>query len=49
MPLWLLPARDVLSLAIFVAGFFARSVDWRGSGLRMEKNGRIAARSESLP
>ena len=49
MPLWLLPARDVLSLAIFVAGFFTRSVDWRGSGLRMEKNGRIAARSESLP
>jgi ceramide glucosyltransferase len=49
LPLWLLPARDTLSLAVFVSGFFARSVDWRGSGFRMEANGRIAARSESLP
>jgi ceramide glucosyltransferase len=49
LPLWLLPARDSLSLAVFVSGFFARSVDWRGSGFRMETNGRIAARSESLP
>ncbi|HWL46311.1 MAG TPA: bacteriohopanetetrol glucosamine biosynthesis glycosyltransferase HpnI [Sphingomonadaceae bacterium] len=48
MSLWLLPARDILAFAIFVAGFFARAVDWRGSGFRMEKDGRIAARSESL-
>lgn len=45
---WLLPVRDSLSLVVFVVGFFVRSVDWRGAALRMEKHGRIAARSESL-
>ena len=44
---WLLPARDFLSLAIFVASYTVRSVDWRGTRLTMEKDGRIAAGTES--
>jgi ceramide glucosyltransferase len=40
---WLLPARDLLSSAVFVASIFVRSVDWRGQRLRMEGGGRIAA------
>ena len=44
---WLLPARDFLSLAIFVASYAARSVDWRGTRLTMGVDGRIAAETES--
>ena len=29
-PYWLIPVRDLLSFAIFVAGFVARDVSWRG-------------------
>jgi len=46
-PKWLLPARDFLSLAIFVASYAARSVDWRGTRLTMGADGRIAAETES--
>lgn len=45
-PLWLLPARDCLTLAVFVATYFVRSVDWRGQRLRMDENGRISADTE---
>jgi hypothetical protein len=45
---WLLPARDFLSLAIFVASYGARSVDWRGTRLTMGADGRIAPETESL-
>lgn len=47
MALWLLPARDIVSFALYVATFCVRSVDWRGAKLRMEKNGRVSAGSES--
>lgn len=40
-PLWLLPLRDLLSSAVFVASLFVRSVDWRGQRLTMVSNGRI--------
>ena len=45
---WLLPARDLLSFAIFVTSFVARSVDWRGARLTMGQGGRIAPEMESL-
>jgi ceramide glucosyltransferase len=45
---WALPARDLLSFAIFVASFVARSVDWRGARLTMGLDGRIAPEMESL-
>jgi ceramide glucosyltransferase len=46
-PLWLLPLRDCLSFGVFVASFFARSVDWRGARLKMTGNGRMAAAETS--
>ncbi len=39
--LWLLPARDALSLAVFVASFFARRVVWRDRQYRVEPSGRV--------
>lgn len=40
-PRWLLPLRDLLSFAIFVASFFVRQVRWRDAELAMRKAGRI--------
>ena len=48
-PLWLLPARDVLSLTVFLASFFVASVDWRGTSLRMAPHGTIIADPENSP
>jgi len=45
-PMWWLPARDLLSFAVFVASFAARSVDWRGARLRIGPRGRVAAKPE---
>jgi ceramide glucosyltransferase len=39
--LWLLPLRDVLSFAVFVASFFGRRVSWRDQNLYVEPNGRM--------
>lgn len=41
-PFWLLPLRDCFTLAVFIATFFVRSVDWRGARFRMTGDGRIA-------
>ena len=45
-PIWWLPARDLLSFAIFLASFAARSVDWRGVELRIGPRGQVTAKSE---
>ena len=45
-PLWLLPLRDCLTFAVFIGSFAARSVDWRGTTLKMVERGRIAAEPE---
>ncbi|MDQ2879137.1 MAG: bacteriohopanetetrol glucosamine biosynthesis glycosyltransferase HpnI [Pseudomonadota bacterium] len=42
----LLPARDCFTFAGFIASFFSTSVDWRGSRLKMKRDGRIAADPE---
>ena len=42
----LIPLRDLLSFLIFLAAWFARSVDWRGTTLHMGPNGRAAAARE---
>lgn len=47
-PYWLLPLRDCLTFAVFVASLVVRSVDWRGATLRMKPDGRIAAEPENL-
>ena len=40
--LWLLPMRDVLSFAVFVASFFGRSVFWRDQLFQVEPSGRMS-------
>ena len=40
--LWLLPVRDVLSFAVFVASFFGRSVFWRDQLFQVEPSGRMS-------
>lgn len=43
-PASLLPLRDLLSCAIFVATFFIDKVDWRGSQFRVTRDGRLQLR-----
>ena len=38
---WLLPVRDLLSFAIWIAGYMGRTVHWRGRKLRLLKDGRM--------
>ncbi len=44
----LIPLRDCLGFAIFVASFLVRSVDWRGTRLHMAGNGRVETQVEKL-
>jgi len=45
--LLLLPLRDCLSLAVFVASFVTRSVDWRGARLTIGGDGRMTVPTET--
>jgi len=38
---WLLPLRDLLSFAIFIASFFGRRVAWRGGKFRIGRSGQL--------
>jgi ceramide glucosyltransferase len=40
---WLLPVRDLLSFAIFVASLFVRTVTWRGRRYRVRPDATVAA------
>lgn len=40
--LWLIPLRDMLSFAVFVAAFFSARIDWRGTNFRVDKGGALA-------
>ena len=39
--LWLLPVRDALDFAVFVASFFGRTVFWRDQLFRVEPSGQM--------
>ena len=43
LKLWLLPLRDLLSFAVFIASFFGRRVSWRDQNLYVEPNGHMTA------
>jgi ceramide glucosyltransferase len=45
---WLLPARDALSFAVFVASFFGRTVFWRDEHFRVEATGRMTADGDKV-
>lgn len=40
-PLWLLPVRDLLSFAVFIASFLGRSVAWRDRRFRIGPEGQL--------
>jgi len=40
-PLWLMPVRDLLSFAVFVASFFSRTVAWRDRTFRIGPDGQL--------
>ncbi len=46
-PLHLLPLRDVLSFAVFVASFFARRVEWRDRTFRVGPGGELTLDGDS--
>ena len=39
---WLLPVRDLLSFGVWAAGYFSRTVAWRGRRLKLLEGGRMA-------
>jgi ceramide glucosyltransferase len=44
--LWLLPVRDALSFAVFVASLFSRKVVWRDRRYRLEASGQMTVDGE---
>jgi ceramide glucosyltransferase len=48
-PYWLIPVRDLLSFAVFVAGFVARDVSWRGHHYELMSEGILKPDRRSRP
>jgi ceramide glucosyltransferase len=46
-PYWLIPVRDMLSFAIFIGGFLARDVNWRGQRYRLLSEGTMMSERRS--
>ncbi len=44
---WLVPFRDLAGLAVWVAGLFGETVEWRGARMRLSPDGRITVLSEA--
>jgi ceramide glucosyltransferase len=42
-PAWMIPLRDVMSFAVWVASFFGRGVEWRGRRFFAQSDGRLVA------
>jgi ceramide glucosyltransferase len=45
---WLLPVRDALSVAVFIASFFARTVFWQDHYFRVEASGRMTVDEDKV-
>ena len=39
---WLIPFRDLAGFAVWLAGLFGKTVDWRGQKLKLRADGKIA-------
>ena len=40
-PYWLIPLRDLLSFVVYLAGFMARDIDWKGQRYRLVSEGTL--------
>jgi hypothetical protein len=38
---WLVPIQDVISLLVWIAGFFGSTIDWRGRRYKLLPDGRF--------
>jgi ceramide glucosyltransferase len=47
--LWLLPVRDLLSFAVFLASFLGRGVVWRNRVFRVAASGRLTVDGDKVP
>jgi ceramide glucosyltransferase len=47
--LWLLPVRDLLFFAVFLASFLGRGVVWRDRAFRVEASGRLKVDGDKVP
>ena len=41
-PLWLLPVRDIISMAVFLLSFFGQNVAWRGARFQVRPSGAMS-------
>jgi ceramide glucosyltransferase len=48
-PYWLIPVRDLLSFAVFITGFVARDVSWRGHHYELMSEGILKSDRRSRP
>jgi ceramide glucosyltransferase len=48
-PYWLIPVRDLLSFAVFVSGFVAREVSWRGHHSELVSEGNLKSDRRTRP
>jgi ceramide glucosyltransferase len=46
-PYWLIPLRDLLSFAVFAAGFLARDLSWRGHRYKLMSEGTLISERRS--
>jgi ceramide glucosyltransferase len=46
-PLWLVPLRDMLSFALFIASFLGNRVAWRDGKFRIAADGRLVTIGDS--
>ena len=44
----LIPVRDLWGVAVWAAGLFGDTVEWRGRRLRLDRRGRIVASEDRL-
>lgn len=47
--LWLLPVRDLLSFAVFLASFLGRGVVWRDRAFQVAASGRLTVDGDKVP
>jgi ceramide glucosyltransferase len=47
-PYWQIPARDLLSFWVYVAGLFGATVEWRGHSYRVDEDGKLFADQNNI-